>query len=58
MMTRVERVMLLDNCTEAEALHRIEVEDFSAECAAEAVVELPVTPEEEEAFNSMRGELR
>lgn len=71
-MKRTERVMLQFGCDEADAQRYIELRDegynqYQASLMAgladphddsESVVELPVTAEEEEAFNSMRGELR
>jgi len=71
-MKRTERVMLLLGCDEADAQRYIELRDegFGWRQAqmivglADPIVkpedeaELAVTPEEEEAFNSMRGELR
>lgn len=71
-MKRTERVMLLLGCDEADAQRYIELRDegYSQHAAAvlagisdphvetEDAAEIPVTAEEEEAFNSMRGELR
>lgn len=71
-MKRTERVMLQFGCDEADAQRYIELRDegYDQHAASlmagladphddsESVVELPVTAEEEEAFNSMRGELR
>lgn len=71
-MKRTERVMLLLGCDEADAQRYIELRDegYSQHTAAvlagisdpyvetEDAAEHSVTAEEEEAFNSMRGELR
>lgn len=72
MMTRIERVIDQYSCTVEDARRYIELRDeghsqYAASVMAgladphddsESVGELPVTAEEEEAFNSMRGELR
>lgn len=72
MMTRIERVMIQFGCDEADAQRYIELREegynpFQAEVIAglsdpcndaESVPELPVTAEEDEAFDSMNGELR
>lgn len=72
MMTRIERVIDQYSCTVEDARRYIELRDeghsqYDASVMAgladpivkpEDEAELAVTPEEEEAFNSMRGELR
>jgi len=68
-MTRLERTMVQLGCTADEAQGYIDLRDegyssYQAKIMVglidppEPHEELDVTPEEDEAFNSMRGELR
>ncbi len=71
-MKRTERVMLQFGCDEADAQRYIELRDEGYDQHAASLMagladppapaehgsELDYTSEEEEAFNSMRGELR